>query len=237
MFGFGKRMSRDAQLMQIFNADLAIIEYDPTGRILNVNDIFCKILGYVREEMLGKHQSMFVDANYARSPEYREFWAKLLRGESISQEVKRTAKNGRDIWIEANYRPVVDGAGKVTRIVNYLTDLTTQKTQSADFEAIVKAISRAQAVVEFTPAGEIVTPTRISSGRSAIASTRSRGAIIACSSSPLLRRLRNTKRCGKRSNAASLWLTSSGASARAARFCCCKPRTIPCSTSTAGWRR
>ena len=156
MFGFGKRVSRDAQVLKVLDKSLAIIEYDQTGRILAANENLCKITGYSREEMVGKHHSMFVDPDHARSAEYREFWEKLARGESITQEFKRIGKDGRDFWIRANYHPFMNAKGVVERIVNYLIDTTEQKTKSADFESVVKAISRAQAVIEFSPAGEIL---------------------------------------------------------------------------------
>ena len=155
MFGFDTRPSRGDQLQKIFDSDLAIIEYDPAGRILCVNDNLCKMTGYPREQMVGKHHSIFVDPDYARSPEYREFWAKLARGEPLTQEYKRNVKGGH-VWVQANYRPIVNAKGAIERIVNYLTDVSAHAAKKVDFEAIVNAISRAQAMVEFTPAGEIV---------------------------------------------------------------------------------
>ena len=46
---------------------LAIIEFDPKGKILSANENFCKALGYQASEIIGQHHSMFVEPDYARS--------------------------------------------------------------------------------------------------------------------------------------------------------------------------
>ncbi len=51
----------------------AIIEFEPDGKILTANKIFCDLLGYDPSEIVGKHHSMFVDTQYAQSGEYKEF--------------------------------------------------------------------------------------------------------------------------------------------------------------------
>ena len=52
---------------------------------------------------------MFIEQAEAASPEYREFWAKLARGEFDRRQYKRIGKGGKEIWIEASYNPVFRG--------------------------------------------------------------------------------------------------------------------------------
>ena len=52
---------------------------------------------------------------------------------------------------------MLDSKGNVRRIVNLVTDITADKVKKAEFEAMLTAISRAEAVAEYTPAGEIIT--------------------------------------------------------------------------------
>lgn len=136
---------------------LAIIEFDPTGNILCANDNFCHAMGYEPAELVGRHHSMFVDPTYAESPEYREFWSSLGAGQFKSAEYRRNGKGGRMVWIQATYNPVFDSRGRVLKIVKLAADITTEKVRAAEFESKINAISRAQAVIEFTPAGEILT--------------------------------------------------------------------------------
>jgi methyl-accepting chemotaxis protein len=67
-----------------------------------------------------------VDEATRQSPEYRNFWAELNRGEFVSGEFKRIAKGGREIWIQASYNPILDVHGKPFKVVKFAADITDQ---------------------------------------------------------------------------------------------------------------
>ena len=157
MFGFDGAAKTNKATLDAIGRSLAIIEFDPTGRILSANENFCKTLGYQASEILGQHHSLFVEPEYVRSPEYREFWAKLGRGEFDAREYRRIGKGGRNVWIQASYSPVIDSRGKVLKVVKVASDITQTKLRNAEFESRLNAISLVQAVIEFTPAGEVIT--------------------------------------------------------------------------------
>ena len=133
----------------------AIIEFDPQGKILTANENFCKTLGYELSEIIGQHHRIFVDPADAASAGYREFWVQLARGEFDRRQYKRIGKGGREIWIEASYNPVFRGS-KPYKIVKFATDITATRLKSAEDAGKIDAISRAQAVIEFTPNGDIL---------------------------------------------------------------------------------
>ncbi|MFY8194731.1 MAG: PAS domain-containing protein, partial [Novosphingobium sp.] len=81
---------------------MAVIEFDLEGRILRANPNFCATVGYSEAEILGKHHSMFAEPDYVRSDAYRQFWARLRRGEFDRGQYCRRGKGGREIWIEAS---------------------------------------------------------------------------------------------------------------------------------------
>ena len=135
---------------------LAIIEFSPSGTVLSANGNFCDAMGYGLPEIKGQHHSMFVDPQYARGAEYKEFWAKLGRGEFDAKEYKRIAKGGREIWIQASYNPVKNAKGVVLKVIKVATVTTAEKLRNAEFEGKLQAISLAQAVIEFTPTGEVL---------------------------------------------------------------------------------
>ncbi|MBL8177535.1 MAG: PAS domain S-box protein, partial [Bryobacterales bacterium] len=135
----------------------AVIEFNMDGTILTANDNFLNTLGYSLREIHGRHHSMFVDDAYQRSPEYREFWAQLNRGEYVAGEFKRIGKGGKEIYIQASYNPILDPGGKPFKVVKYATNITEQKLKNADFAGQIDAISKSQAVIEFNMDGTIVT--------------------------------------------------------------------------------
>ncbi|MFN3507165.1 MAG: PAS domain-containing methyl-accepting chemotaxis protein [Allorhizobium sp.] len=134
----------------------AVIEFDLTGKILTANKNFCDTVGYNLSEIVGQHHRMFVDNEYASSTEYREFWERLSRGEFFSSQYKRYGKNGREIWIEASYNPIMRG-GKPFKVIKFATDITERKRAELENTGKLNAISRAQATIEFTPEGQILT--------------------------------------------------------------------------------
>lgn len=144
-------------VIDALSRSLAIIEFDPSGKVLAANPNFCKALGYEAEEIVGRHHSLFVESEYARSQEYKEFWAKLGRGEFDAREYKRIGKGGKEIWIQASYNPVFDSRGKVAKVVKVATDITAEKLKAAETQGKMDAISRVQGVIEFTTDGNVIT--------------------------------------------------------------------------------
>jgi methyl-accepting chemotaxis protein len=135
----------------------AIIEFELDGTIITANDNFLNTLGYTLDEIQGKHHRIFAEESYAASGEYREFWAKLNRGEYDSGEYKRIGKGGKEIWIQASYNPIFDMDGKAFKVVKFATDITADKLRNAEFEGQMAAVGKAQAVIEFELDGTIIT--------------------------------------------------------------------------------
>ncbi|GAB7040108.1 MULTISPECIES: methyl-accepting chemotaxis protein [Catenuloplanes] len=134
----------------------AVIEFDLTGAILHANENFLSLTGYSLGELVGKPHKVLCDPAFGESPEYDKFWERLRGGEFESGEYKRVGKGGREIWIRATYNPIFDLDGRPFKVVKYALDVTDQKLRTAEFEGKVKAISRAQAVIEFDLSGVIL---------------------------------------------------------------------------------
>ncbi|MGX4768499.1 methyl-accepting chemotaxis protein [Bradyrhizobium guangdongense] len=156
MFGRKSRIDAQARLDAVGRSQ-AMIEFNLDGTIITANQNFLDALGYRLDEIQGKHHSMFVPADQRDSAEYKAFWAALNRGEYQAREFKRIAKDGREVWIEASYNPVLDGNGKTVMIAKVATEITAKKLRSMADASKLAAISRAQAVIEFKLDGTIVT--------------------------------------------------------------------------------
>ncbi|WP_108514182.1 PAS domain-containing protein [Bradyrhizobium algeriense] len=150
-----KSMEDASQIAAISRAQ-AVIAFEMNGTIVTANENFLKALGYTLAEIQGKHHSMFVEQAERNSAAYREFWAKLNRGETQSAEYKRIGKGGKEVWILASYNPVLDEKGKPFRVVKFATDVTSQKLSTADLAGQIAAIGKAQAVIEFNMDGTII---------------------------------------------------------------------------------
>src|SRR3984957_18681398 len=125
-----------AQIAAI-NRSQAGIEFKIDGAILTANSNFLGIVGYTLPEIVGKHHGMFVDPLYRESPEYRQLWAKLARGEFEKAQYKYVGKGGADVWLEASYNPILDSSGKPIKVIQFATDITAQK-QKDRMSAVLK---------------------------------------------------------------------------------------------------
>ena len=114
-----------------------MIEFNLDGTVITANPNFLDLVGYDLDEVVGHHHSMFVDSDYAKSAEYREFWAGLNRGEFEAKQYRRRAKGGRYVWIEASYNPIFDMNGKVYKVVKFATDITRQVNMLNELKQII----------------------------------------------------------------------------------------------------
>jgi methyl-accepting chemotaxis protein len=144
-----------AETLAAFGKSQAMIEFTPDGKVTEVNENFLKALGYARSEVLGKPHALFIDADERDSAAYREFWPSLARGDYKAGEFRRIGKDGKEVWIQASYNPVLAG-GKVAKVVKIASDITRQKLRFAELEGQMKAIDRVQAVIHFTLDGTIL---------------------------------------------------------------------------------
>src|SRR5947207_3430161 len=158
MISFANKKAQTAiARMEALDRSQAVIEFKLDGTIVSANDNFLKALDYRLDEIQGKHHSMFVDPAERDSSAYRDFWARLARGEYQIAEYKRIGKGGREVWILASYNPILDEKGKPFKVVKFATDVTAQKLRNADLAGQMAAIGKSQAVIEFNMDGTIIT--------------------------------------------------------------------------------
>ncbi len=140
------RLNELEEMVEGLHRTRNVIAYKPDGTILAMNRQILDLLGYRAEQCIGRHHSMFVDPAVAAGAEYRDLWAKLGRGEYVEQRYKRKAAGGRDIWVLSNYTPVHDGNGKLVKIVNWMTDLTSaQQEQAVVVDTLADALKKLSA--------------------------------------------------------------------------------------------
>jgi methyl-accepting chemotaxis protein len=84
------------------------------------------LLGYSRQELLGKSHKLLCPPEFTKSTEYQDFWRRLNKGEFFSDQFKRVGKHGQTLWLEASYNPVYDAAGKLWKVVKFASDVTAR---------------------------------------------------------------------------------------------------------------
>ena len=112
-----KKQSDNQGLVSALNKVQAVIEFKLDGTILTANQNFLKALGYSLEEIRGKHHRIFCDPEYVKTEEYTNLWKKLASGSHEVGEFNRFTKDGKEIWINASYNPVLNSEGKPVKVV------------------------------------------------------------------------------------------------------------------------
>mgnify|MGYP006188721665 CR=1 FL=1 len=119
----------------------AVIEFDLTGKILTANTLFCDAMGYQLDEIVGKHHSIFVDADEVASDAYRAFWEGLAAGELRDGEFPRRGKNGDRVWIRGSYNPILGPDKKPFKVVKYATNATPRREAIDGIKSALTALA------------------------------------------------------------------------------------------------
>ena len=136
---------------------MALIEFQPDGTILNANSNFLSLMGYTLAEVRGQHHRLFCEPGQSSSREYSEFWRRLASGEFVSERFLRRDKQGREIWLEASYNPVLGASGRVEKVLKIAADISAEVRKEQEQNSLINAINRSMAMIEFNLQGEVLT--------------------------------------------------------------------------------
>ncbi|MDD5148990.1 MAG: ATP-binding protein [Flavobacterium sp.] len=113
---------------------------DKDGVILSVNDNFCKISKYSREELIGKTHRM-VSSNFHAKTFFREMWDTILSGKVWIGEIKNKDKEGKFYWIHGTIIPFLDTNSVPFQFLSIRFDITEKKKAE---EEMIKAKEQAE---------------------------------------------------------------------------------------------
>jgi len=147
--------SLESRFASISNAS-ATISFTPSGIITNASEMFLSVIGYSLSEIKDKHHRILCPQQLVESSEYRQFWLDLANGKAKRGAFLRKHKNGSDVWLEATYIPILDN-GTTVSILKIANDVNDSHNKAVDSQALVQAIQRSSAVIDFSPEGIVLT--------------------------------------------------------------------------------
>ncbi|QHT67719.1 PAS domain S-box protein [Rhodocytophaga rosea] len=134
-----------SQILEALSKSQAVIEFNMDGTVITANENFLNLLGYTLADVKGKHHRIFCQENYSNSTAYKKFWENLNKGRFDAAQYKRIGKDGKEIWIQATYNPILDGSGKPYKVVKFATDITEQKKMEAEINEASGQLKRQEA--------------------------------------------------------------------------------------------
>lgn len=143
-------------ILNAISKTMAMIEFQTDGTIISANENFLKTMNYSLDEIKGKHHSMFCLPEVVKSQRYGDFWKDLKSGKSRNGLFRRIAKGGKDIYLEANYLPILNQNNKAYKVIKFANDITQRHYEMLDLKNTIDAANRSMAIIEFNPYGEIL---------------------------------------------------------------------------------
>ena len=125
-------------LVGVVDSSFATIRFNCDATIITANDNFLKTVGYSLSDIQGQHHKIFCTPELANSPEYRDMWQQLNRGEVYSGLVERVDSHRNPLWLEVVYAPVFDKLGKVKEVTKIASNVTNRVMSISDAIAMVK---------------------------------------------------------------------------------------------------
>lgn len=143
-------------LIHAIEQNVATISFTPDGEIIAANPIFLSLMGFEPREIIGQHHRLLCPQDYVQSPAYADFWQELRREKSHKGRFLRQTKQGKAVWLEASYFPVLNAQGQLDHIYKIATDVSADQEHLNNLTYVKTALDKSLARIEFNTHGEVL---------------------------------------------------------------------------------
>lgn len=143
---FNIKGSTKKEMLQLLTAYQQVVDIniicsvtDSNGDIIYVNDNFCRISKFSRDELLGQNHRV-VNSDYHNAGFFQNLWLTISSGHVWRGEVKSRAKDGTYFWLDSTIVPIRDDNGKITEYFSIRIPIDDRKKIEEEQQAYVKSL-------------------------------------------------------------------------------------------------
>lgn len=143
-------------LLEALEQSLAYFICDAEGVIVQASARFLRLLGYAKHDLIGQHRQRL------RPGPQRANTRPALNENTIAADTEHSArelllsKNNTQVWVQAIHAPVRNDQSIIGKVITTVTDITAEVLHEQEQTALINAINRSMAIIEFTPHGEVL---------------------------------------------------------------------------------
>ena len=121
------------QIIQAIDRSAIVVTTDLKGKITSVNDNFCQISGYSREELMGQDHRIINSGAHSKVF-FKKLWETILAGKVWTGEIQNRAKDGHFYFVQTVISPLKDEFGNITQFMAIRFDKTKEKESERQLE-------------------------------------------------------------------------------------------------------
>ncbi|MFA5582734.1 MAG: PAS domain-containing methyl-accepting chemotaxis protein [Bacteriovoracaceae bacterium] len=141
--------------IDIMNLTSIVSEGDLKGDILSVNDKYCEVSKYNRDELIGKPHNITRHEDVSKEV-FKEMWSTIGRGKIFRGVIKNKAKDGTPYYVDACIAPIIGKNGKPRKYIGVRYDITELSLERENMTGILNAIDSSFIYQEFDPQEGII---------------------------------------------------------------------------------
>jgi len=139
----------NTELRNALNVHSLVSIADASGRIIHINDKFCEVSGYTRDELLGKDHRI-LNSGYHDKDYIRAMWMTISQGLIWQGVFCNRSKDGNLYWVTSTIVPLLNDTGKPYQYISIRQDMTAEKKTNAELIMLKRAVDASAEMILLT---------------------------------------------------------------------------------------